>query len=90
MAIGLAMICRAGHLLGFCHESTRESVIHLLHQFGLPTAVPYPPEDIYNAALSDKKRAGDTVHLIVPQKIGNCMIHSVQVEQLKSFIEAGM
>lgn len=90
VAIGLAMICRGGHLLGFCDKYTRESVINLLGQFQLPTAVPYAPEDIFTAALSDKKRAGDTVHLIVPKNIGNCIIHPIEVPQLKSFIEAGM
>ena len=69
VAIGLAMICRGGHLLSFCDKYTQESVINLLGQF---------------------QRAGDTVHLIVPKNIGNCIIHPIEVPQLKSFIEAGM
>ena len=45
---------------------------------------------IYHTALSDKKRSGGTVNLIVPRAIGECMIHSIPVDQMLSFIEAGL
>ena len=90
VAIGLAMICRAGCALGYCDRITRDSTLALLNQFQLPTTTSSPCADIYHAALSDKKRAGDTIHLIVPQQIGKCNIHPIDVPQLKFFIEAGM
>ena len=90
VAIGLAMICRAGYALGCCDQNTRDSTLALLNQFRLPTTTSFPCADIYQAALSDKKRTGNIIHLIVPQQIGKCNIHPIDVPQLKSFIEAGM
>ena len=40
--------------------------------------------------LTDKKRSGGTVNLIIPQTIGNCEIVPTDVEEIKSFIEEGL
>ena len=42
------------------------------------------------SALSDKKRSGGTVNLIIPAAIGDCPIVPTPVTELKSFIEAGL
>lgn len=90
VAIGMAIVSRAGCALGICGEDTRDAVIAVLERFGLPTDTDCSPENIYTSALSDKKRSGGTVNLIVPEKIGFCRIQKTPVSQLLSFIEAGM
>ena len=90
VAIGMAIVSRAGCALGICGEDTRDAVIAVLQRFGLPTDTDCSPETIYTSALSDKKRSGGTVNLIVPEKIGFCRIQKTPVSQLLSFIEAGM
>ena len=90
VAIGMAIVSRAGCALGICGEDTRDAVIAVLERFGLPTDTDCSPETIYTSALSDKKRSGGTVNLIVPEKIGFCRIQKTPVSQLLSFIEAGM
>ena len=65
-------------------------MIACLEPFGLPVSTNCSPEEIYTAALSDKKRSGGTVNLIIPEKIGFCRIQPTAVEALKSFIEAGL
>lgn len=84
VAIGMAIVSRASH----CPD--RERIIACIQQFGLPTSVDYPVEDIYDYTLSDKKRSGSTVSLIIPQRIGRCDIVPTPVESLKTFIEEGM
>lgn len=84
VAIGIAMISRAVN----CPDAGR--IIALLEKFGLPTRTDYPAEDIYHYTLSDKKRTGGTVNLIVPKAIGDCAIVSTPVETLKLMIEAGL
>lgn len=84
VAIGMAIVSRASH----CPD--RERIIACIQQFGLPTSVDYPVEDIYAYTLSDKKRSGSTVSLIIPQRIGRCDIVPTPVESLKTFIEEGM
>ena len=40
--------------------------------------------------LSDKKRSGGTIPLIIPRKIGHCDIVPTPVEALTAFVKAGL
>ena len=84
VAIGIAIVARASN----CPD--QERILSLLKQFGLPTTTEYPPDDIYAYTLSDKKRSGGIVKLIIPNSIGSCAIIPTEVSELKSFIEAGL
>ena len=84
VAIGMAIVSRASQ----CPDNGR--IIGILEQFGLPTTTQTSAETLLNYALSDKKRSGGTVNLIIPRTIGNCEIIPTPVEQIKSFIEEGL
>ena len=84
VAIGMAIVARASN----CPDTAR--ILSILRQFGLPTTTDDSAEDIFTYALSDKKRSGDLVKLILPNAIGDCSIVPTPVEQLKSFIQAGL
>lgn len=84
VAIGIAIVSRAAD----CPDCQR--ILSLLQQFSLPVHTDYTAEDLYLHALSDKKRSGNTVNLIIPRAIGNCSITPMEVDQLQSFIEAGL
>ena len=84
VAIGMAIVARASN----CPDTAR--ILSILRQFGLPTTTDDSAEDIFTYALSDKKRSGNTVKLILPNAIGDCSIVPTPVEQLKSFIQAGL
>ena len=90
VAIGTAIVARAAAKLGFCTAETCDKILNILHNFGLPVSTDTNGATIYDHALSDKKRDGDTVNLIIPQDIGNCIIHKVSLPEMKSFIEAGL
>ena len=90
VAIGMAIAARAGCHLGICDRATEEAILKVLELFRLPTTCDYEPEALYRAALSDKKRSGGTVHLIIPEKIGSCVIRPTAVEEVRSLIKAGL
>lgn len=90
VSIGMAIVSRAAAELGICDKAVCEEVIAVVKQFGLPTDTRYCAEDLYQCALSDKKRSGGTVNLIVPRAIGDCFIRPTPVEELKAFIQAGL
>ena len=54
------------------------------------TACPYDGEQLAQAALQDKKRRGSQITLVVPNSIGYCYRHTIPVEELRSFIGAGL
>ena len=84
VAIGMAIVSRASH----CPHNDR--ITGILNLFGLPTHTDYDSESLFKCALSDKKRSGGTVNLIIPKRIGQCDIVPTPVEKLQSFIEEGL
>ena len=90
VAIGMAVVSRAAAKLGLCTVETAVVIEAILSDFSLPTATADTAQAIYDGALSDKKRFGGKVNLIVPTEIGSCIIHTVTTQELKTFIEAGL
>ncbi len=84
VAIGIAIVSRASS----CPDTQR--ILALLRLFHLPTATNAPAQEIYRYTLSDKKRAGESIHLIIPHSIGSCSIVPTKISDLLSFIKAGL
>ena len=90
VAIGMAIVAKAAATYGICSADTAETIRRVLEAFQLPTTTAISSSVIYQNALSDKKRSGNTVNLIIPETIGQCKIKTVSLEEMKSFIETGL
>ena len=90
VAIGMAIVSRAGAAYGICSRETTDMILSVLHRFALPCSTDCTAREIFTCALSDKKRSGASVSLIVPEKIGACAIRPTPVNDLIAFIEAGL
>lgn len=90
VAIGTAMISRSALHQGLCAPETVGDILALLEAFGLPVTCDFDAQALMACALSDKKRAGGTVNLIIPREIGQCDICPVSIDSILSFIEAGL
>ncbi len=84
VAIGMAIVSKAG-----CNE-IYPRVTALLEKFGLPYRADFTAKELAECALTDKKRTGGTINLIIPNTIGDCAIVPTPVTQVKSFIEEGL
>ena len=84
VAIGMSIVAKAG-----C-KAIYAPLKAVLTKFNLPATTDFTAQQLYESALSDKKRAGGTVNLIIPNTIGDCRIAPTPVDQLKSFIEEGL
>lgn len=82
VAIGTAIMARA-----FCPQ--REAIVELLNAFALPTATAFSPEDLAASALSDKKRSGGSLTIVVPEQIGQSTLKKIPVSELLTVIKAG-
>ena len=84
VAIGMAIIAKAG-----C-KTIYSPLVSVLEKFKLPTKTTFTANQLFCSALSDKKRSGGTVNLIIPEAIGKCNIVPMPVAKLESFIEEGL
>ena len=89
VAIGMAVIARAAAVRGICAQTVPERVAQILKAYGLPDRAEAPAQALYEAALSDKKMAGGTLRLIVPEAIGRCRIEPIPASELLAWLRAG-
>ena len=84
VSIGMAIVTRAAQ----CKDTNR--ILALLKKFGLPISTEYAADALYAYTLSDKKRSGHTINLIIPNAIGECAIVPTPTTHLQPFIQAGL
>ena len=90
VAIGMAMVSRAAAKKGMLSPQDAETIQATLAAYGLPIRTEYPAEELVQYMLSDKKRSGSAIPLIIPTEIGHCEIVPTPVEALTAFVQAGL
>lgn len=86
VAIGISVISNTC----LTEKDCRESIVEMLKLYSLPTECSFSSDDIYEVALSDKKRADGNITLVIPRGIGDCILKSVSMKSLKSIIDKGV
>jgi len=89
VAIGMMVMCRAAEKLGLAREACSERLNRALRCSSLPTSTEYTAAQLAKYAISDKKRHGDSITLVIPERIGKCVLHKLPVSDLEAFITAG-
>ena len=90
VSIGMAIVARSAAAIGMCSEVCCRNILEILKRFQLPVTTVYSADELYRYTLSDKKRAGGSIRLIIPREIGCCDILPTPISELKSLIEAGL
>ena len=76
VAMGMVAASELAVLKGFLDRREKERIENLLHQFGLPVAIPeeYDRSRIQKSLLADKKTIGGRVFFVLPTTIGKVII----------------
>ncbi len=82
VAIGMVIAAKLSVKLGLCREDLVQDIVRLLETYGLPTESPYAGDLLLDTMLADKKRAGDTLRLILSKGMGDCVLYPVNVKDL--------
>lgn len=90
VAMGMAIISRAATAMGYCPAEDTEEILSMLAAYNLPTKSPYCAAELAEVALSDKKRNGGSINLIVPFGIGSSRIHEIPFSELEAFFAKGL
>lgn len=84
-AVAIGMVIASGE-----NSEAKERIINANIACGLPTSTEFSAEELVSVALSDKKRQGDFINLVVPEKIGKCVLKKINVDGLLSFTTKGL
>lgn len=83
VAVGCCIMAR-------CFAEDADKTVEIFKKFELPTDTEFSAPVLANTALSDKKRTGGTITLVVQKSIGDCCLKPIPVEELTSVIKAGL
>lgn len=69
------------------YKDCTQEVKKILLDYGFDLSCPYSARDIADVALSDKKRTGDSITMVLPKDIGECVLEKMKVTELIKNIE---
>lgn len=90
VAIGMVMAAKGAYATGMTDADLTDTIRDVLVKNKLPVSCPFTAEALYAVSCSDKKRSGDTIKLIIPEKMGKCVGKKIPVEDMLTFIKAGL
>ena len=94
VAQGMVAMARGARRAGWnahdLEDDVAERIDALCRAHGLATACPFGADELFEAALHDKKRRGTTIDLVIPHSIGAASIERCDLEQLRAIIELGV
>lgn len=86
VAMGMVAAARLSAHLGLCELQLPEQIAALLVRYGLPVESPYPAKELGTHMLSDKKRAGKTLRLVLPERFGRCILRETAIDELPALL----
>jgi 3-dehydroquinate synthase len=86
VSIGMVLAANLSVKLGYLKESESLRLEKILLSLGLPVQTDLPMGDIYTTLLKDKKRAGEMMHFILLNGIGEAFIKEIQLDKLEQLL----
>lgn len=87
-AVGIGTLMAAA--AADCPEAMLRRLSGCLKANGLPTRCDFDAQALARAALSDKKRSGDCITLVLPEAVGRCRLEKLPVAELPRRFEKAL
>lgn len=86
VGVGMVLAARLSHLQGLLTSTEVDRVEQMILSAGLPAQLKLDPEEIYQNIRKDKKKSGDEIHFVLLKGLGNTMIRSFALSELKPIV----
>lgn len=86
VGLGMLIISRACEKQGLCEKGISEEIEKALKSFDVKTDISYSANQLTDHAMSDKKRKGNKITLVIPEALGKCVLHTISTDKLEEFI----
>ncbi len=90
VAMGMKIITKFAENAGYIEKGSYDALCTTLAKFNLDNKCKFKACDIANAALLDKKSAGDKITLVMPYAVGDCRLFDTQKSELEKIVTSGM
>lgn len=75
VARGMVIAARIGAIYGL--PDLTATITGTIQAYGFETGCPYSADELYGVILSDKKRSGADITLVLPESIGHCILQKM-------------
>lgn len=86
VSFGMAVACTLSCELNNFPVADKERVFKLIKRYHLPTSFNTNKNKVFGILKMDKKRSGDNISFILLNKIGEAVIHSINLSQLEALL----
>lgn len=86
VSIGMVLASKVSVNLGILDPAEADQLLRLISRAGLPVHFDFDPEQLIMAMQKDKKRAGDTISLILLKGLGHAVIKPFPVDNLSTLL----
>lgn len=83
VAMGMSLIAHASVRYGALQEADAERIDRLLESLGFAIESPMPVAKILSEVRYDKKKQGDTLRVVLPERIGSCRVERLAIEEFE-------
>jgi len=90
VAAGMAIVTRAAVRMGLCAPGCLTALLVMLRRYELPENSDFSADKLASACLSDKKRDGQSITMVIPEEIGKCVLKKIPVSELEALIRSGL
>ena len=84
VAAGTVIAAKIAENAGMCRKGLYAEIEKLLTKYNLPTKYDITAKELCAAALSDKKRQSAKLTLVLPERIGKCILYDINVDELET------
>ena len=80
VARGMIIAAKVARIYGFTDHT--ETIAKVVKDYGFETDCPFKADELYSVILSDKKRSGSDITLVLPKEIGKCTLERMPALQV--------
>ena len=84
VAKGMVIAAKVAPLCALCDVADELSA--LLERYGFDLSCNYTADELFDSILSDKKRRGENITVVLPRAIGDCALVTLKVTELKELL----
>lgn len=87
VSVGMVLAARVSQKLGMITHEEVEDLRNVISVYGLPTKSEIPVQELFDAMKQDKKREGQSIHLVLLEKIGKAITQKISYKELQTIID---
>ncbi len=86
VALGMLKIAEVATKNGWCEADVAPELREILNVYGFSTQMPWDMPTLCAIMRADKKRKGDEIDLVIPERIGSCVLKRLHLKELEQIL----